>query len=100
LYTENIHAAYFIAGNEINRFSWQAGVRAELSDISVELTESNDINYQNYFNLFPSAHLSYKFSPDRTIQLSYSYRLSRPSFRNLMPFSSYSDNRSVSVGNP
>jgi outer membrane receptor protein involved in Fe transport len=100
IYTENIHAAYIIAGNEIKQFSWQAGLRGELSDIAVELTETNEINYQNYFNLFPSAHLSYQFSPEKTIQLSYSYRLSRPSFRDLMPFSNYSDNRNVRIGNP
>jgi outer membrane receptor protein involved in Fe transport len=99
-YTENIHALYLIAGNEINKFSWQGGLRAELSDITVELEETNDKRYQNYINLFPSAHLSYKFTPDRTLQVSYSYRLSRPRFRDLMPFSNYSDIRSVSVGNP
>lgn len=100
IYTENIHAAYFMIGNEINRFSWQTGVRGELSDISVELTKTNEITYQNYFNLFPSTHLSYRLKPEKTMQLSYSYRLSRPRFRDLMPFSNYSDNRSVRVGNP
>ena len=100
IYTENIHAAYFIIGNEIDKFSWQTGLRGELSDIKVELAKSAETRYQNYFNLFPSAHLSYQFTPDRTIQLSYSYRLSRPGFRDLMPFSNYSDVRSISVGNP
>ncbi len=100
IYTENIHAAYFIIGNEMNRFSWQAGLRGELSDIAVELVEDNQKEYQNYFNVFPSAHLSYQFSPDRTVQLSYSYRLSRPRFRELMPFSNYSNNRDIFVGNP
>ncbi|HYF67505.1 MAG TPA: TonB-dependent receptor [Ohtaekwangia sp.] len=100
IYTENIHSAYFIAGNEIGRFSWQGGVRGEYTDVSVELAETSDINYQEYFNLFPSAHLSYRLSPEKTLQLSYSYRLSRPRFRDLMPFSNYSDNRSVFVGNP
>ena len=100
IYTENIHAGYFIIGNELNRFSWQAGVRGELTDIAVELTETKEKNYQNYFNVFPSAHLSYRIAKEKTIQLSYSYRLSRPRFRELMPFSSYSDNRSVRVGNP
>ena len=100
IYTENIHAAYLIAGNEINRFSWQTGVRGELSDIAVELTETREKNFQNYFNIFPSTHLSYRFNNDKTVQLSYSYRISRPRFRELMPFSNYSDNRSVNVGNP
>lgn len=100
IYTENIYAAYAMIGNEVNRFSYQVGLRGELSDISVELTKENEINYQNYFNLFPSTHFSYRINDDKTIQLSYSYRLSRPQFRDLMPFSNYTNNRSMFVGNP
>jgi outer membrane receptor protein involved in Fe transport len=100
VYTENIHAMYFLVGNEIGNFGWQGGLRGELSDIIVELRKTNEREFQNYVNLFPSAHLSYKLSPDRTVQLSYSYRLSRPRFRDLMPFSNYSDVRSINVGNP
>ena len=100
VYTENIYAAYIMAGNEWNRLSFQGGLRGELSDISVELKKTNQANYQNYFNLFPSAHLSYKISEQKTVQLSYSYRLSRPRFRELLPFSGFSNNRSVWGGNP
>lgn len=100
IYTENIHAGYFIVSNEFGNFSWQAGLRGELSDINVELKGDNQKTYQNYFNVFPSVHLGYKLSPEKSVQLSYSYRLSRPWFRDLMPFSNYSDNRSISLGNP
>jgi outer membrane receptor protein involved in Fe transport len=100
IYNENIYAAYVIAGNEVKRFSWQGGMRAELSDIAVELTDTHEENNQDYFNLFPSAHLSYEIKEEKTVQLSYSYRISRPRFRDLMPFSNYSDNRAVNVGNP
>ena len=100
VYTENIYAGYFIAGNEWNRFSLQGGIRGELSDISVELKKTNQTAYQNYFNLFPSAHLSYKLSEQKTIQLSYSYRISRPRFRELLPFSGFSNNRAIWGGNP
>ncbi len=98
-YTENIHAGYLIVGNEINRFSYQAGVRGELTDIGVEL-RLGDNNYQNYFNIFPSTHLSYKLDDASTVQLSYSYRISRPGFRDLLPFSNYSNSRSLRTGNP
>lgn len=100
IYTENIYAGYAMIGNELNRFSYQAGLRGELTDISVELTRENAINYQNYFNLFPSTHLAYKLNENKTVQLSYSYRLSRPRFRHLMPFSNYSNNRTLFTGNP
>lgn len=100
LYTENIYAAYAMVGNETGRFSYQTGLRGELSDISVEMKRTDSANYQHYFNVFPSAHFSYKLAGENTIQLSYSYRLSRPGFRDLMPFSNYSNNRSLTTGNP
>jgi outer membrane receptor protein involved in Fe transport len=100
LYTENILAAYAMASHTRNRLSYQAGLRGELTDISVALKRSDQTNFQNYINLFPSTFLSHKFSEKHTGQLSYSYRISRPRFRQLLPFSSYSNNRSLSTGNP
>jgi hypothetical protein len=44
VYTENIYAAYIMAGNEWNRFSFQGGLRGELSDISVEMKKTNQTN--------------------------------------------------------
>jgi outer membrane receptor protein involved in Fe transport len=100
VYTENIHAFYGMIGNEIDRFSFQGGIRGELSDIKVELRTTDEENTQLYFNLFPSAHFSYKIKPEKTVQLSYSYRISRPRFRELLPFSNFSDSRSQWSGNP
>jgi outer membrane receptor protein involved in Fe transport len=100
LYTENIYAAYTQLAHEAGRFSYQGGLRGELSDISIALKQSDEVNFQNYFNLFPSAHLAYKLSESRTLQLSYSYRISRPGFRDLLPFSGYGNNRLVMTGNP
>ena len=37
VYTERIHAAYMMANNTYGKFSAQAGIRGELSDISTEL---------------------------------------------------------------
>jgi outer membrane receptor protein involved in Fe transport len=100
IYTENIHAAYLMAGNQFRKFSIQAGVRGELSDITIDLPDIDEVNKRLYFNLFPSAHLSYEINKSKAIQLSYSYRLSRPGFRELLPFSGLSDSRSLAVGNP
>jgi outer membrane receptor protein involved in Fe transport len=100
VYTERIHAAYLMANNTYGRFSAQAGVRGEWSDISTELKASDITNLQNYFNVFPSAGLSYKLAEGKTLQLSYSYRINRPDFRDLLPFSNFSDPRVLFVGNP
>ncbi|RAW00026.1 TonB-dependent receptor [Pseudochryseolinea flava] len=100
VYTERIHAGYVMAGNKFGKVSAQAGLRGEYSDIKTELTETNDINHREYFNLFPSVNLGYEFTPDRTFQLSYSYRINRPEFRDLLPFSNFTDSRVFFVGNP
>jgi hypothetical protein len=57
LYTENILAAYAMTSHTRNRLSYQAGLRGEITDISVALKRSSETNYQNYFNLFPSTFL-------------------------------------------
>ena len=100
LYTENIHAAYLMAGNNYGSFSAQLGLRAEYSDIRTELKETNEINPRNYLNLFPTSHLSYKLSETNSLQLSYARRIRRPGFWHLMPFLNYSDSRNFFSGNP
>lgn len=100
IYTERIHAGYLMAGNKFNKFSIQAGLRGEYSDITTELTETNEVNHREYFNLFPSVNLGYEMSKNKTLQLSYSKRINRPHFRELLPFSNFSDSRNYFQGNP
>lgn len=100
LYIENIYAAYALFGNEWKRFSYQFGLRGEYSDIETDLQISGISNPRSYFNLFPSGHFNYKISENNSVQISYSRRLSRPSFRELIPFFSYTDPRRFYGGNP
>jgi outer membrane receptor protein involved in Fe transport len=100
IYTENIYAAYALYGNEWKRFSYQLGLRSEYTDIQTELRISKQVNPRSYLNFFPSAHLNYELSEFNSLQVSYSRRLSRPSFRELIPFFSYTDPRNFYGGNP
>ncbi|MCB0785939.1 MAG: TonB-dependent receptor family protein, partial [Flavobacteriales bacterium] len=99
-YKEHIHAGYVMAGDKRGRFSYQAGLRAEYTDLATELVESGITNPRSYLDLFPSAHLSHEIDSLSTIQLSYSRRINRPRFRNLLPFFTFSDNRVFFSGNP
>ncbi len=99
-YKENIYAAYAIYGNKFKKFSYQAGLRAEYSDIQTELKLSNVTNPRSYFNFFPSAHLSYEVNEKNQLQISYSRRLTRPRFWYLLPFVTLTDVRQQWKGNP
>jgi outer membrane receptor protein involved in Fe transport len=99
-YNENIYAAYLLAANEFGKISAQVGLRAEISDITAALIRTENKSKQDYFDLFPSATLSYKISDSKQLQASYSKRLNRPYFRRLLPFSNFNDPRSIRFGNP
>jgi len=100
IYQENIYAAYVMFGNKVKNFSYQAGLRAEYSDIGTELKLGGETNNYEYLNFFPSAHLTYELENKDNFQLSYSRRINRPRFRYLLPFSNFSDSRNFYAGNP
>lgn len=100
LYQENIHAVYGILGNKTNKFSYQAGLRAEITDVETTLVRADETNPRDYVNLFPSAHVTYTVNPDNSFQVSYSRRVRRPFYNDLSPFVTFSDSRNFFSGNP
>ncbi|WP_395767929.1 TonB-dependent receptor domain-containing protein [Aquirufa sp.] len=99
-YKENISAAYLILGNKKNKFSYQIGLRGEITDIQTELKQTQEKNPRNYANLFPSAHFTYTMNTNSSVQLGYSRRVRRPTYNELSPFVTFSDNRNFFSGNP
>jgi ferric enterobactin receptor len=100
VYDENIHAVYGIIGNKTNRFSYQAGLRAEWTDVKTTLRETNVQNPRKYTNLFPSAHFTFDLPKENALQISYSRRVRRPFYNDLSPFMTFSDSRNFFSGNP
>ncbi|GAB3891680.1 outer membrane beta-barrel family protein [Larkinella knui] len=100
LYEERINAVYGIVGNKTRKFSYQAGLRAEWTDVTTTLKQTNDVNPRSYANLFPSVHVTYDMPRQNALQLSYSRRVRRPNYNDLSPFSTYSDSRNFWSGNP
>ncbi|HMQ61261.1 MAG TPA: TonB-dependent receptor [Flavilitoribacter sp.] len=99
-YDENIHGAYAILGNKIRKFSYQFGLRAEITDVRTRLEQTNEVNPRNYANLFPSVHFTYDLPADNAVQISYSRRIRRPRYNDLSPFVTYFDDRNYFSGNP
>lgn len=99
-YDEEIHAVYANIGSKIKRLGYQVGLRLEHSNVLTELLQTNEVNDRSYTNLFPSAFLTYEFSEESSVQISYSRRLRRPRFWDLNPFFTFSDSRNIFRGNP
>jgi outer membrane receptor protein involved in Fe transport len=99
-YLERVHAGYLMGSNTYKKWSYQVGVRGEYSDITTEQLSLSNRNNKQYFNLFPSAAVSYKSNDMRTLQVSYSRRINRPGQWSLMPFMKFGDNREMRIGNP
>jgi outer membrane receptor protein involved in Fe transport len=99
-YDEAIHAAYALFGNKFGSFQYQLGIRLEQTIANSVLEDTGEKNQKKYLHYFPSMHLSNELSKGNEIQLSYSKRIKRPSYRNLNPFNSYADPLNLWIGNP
>ena len=99
-YDENIYAAYMQYGSKIKKLNFLAGLRSELSNISIYDRRQTIDKTKNYINFFPTLHLQYGLQKTLELQLSYSRRINRPRFWQLNSFAGLSDTRFLTVGNP
>lgn len=106
IYKENINSGYVNLLQRINRFSLQAGLRAEQTSISGHQLGNSvvaDSSFKrSYWNWFPAATIGYKLDSNGTRQISFLYtrRINRPNYQSLNPFVFFKDNFSYSGGNP
>ena len=100
VYDEAVHAFYATYECSFGSFGAMAGIRAEGSLINSNLVTLDSTIKNNYFSLFPTAHLTYKLNPASELRLSYSKRVRRPEGDDLNPFPEYRDPRNISSGNP
>lgn len=99
-FDERILASYLILSNTLEKVSWQLGARLEHTDLETLLEQTGESNNQDYLSFFPSANVTYKYSDISSLQMSYSRRVSRPRFRSLNPFVTFSNPLSIYTGNP
>lgn len=99
---EVIGAAYATVTTQINpALSLILGARYEYANTRM----SNPVNGETTLNrrqgvLFPEISLSKKLTEESAWQLSYSKRISRPSYNDLASYVTYSDPTAVYTGNP
>lgn len=103
-YTDAVYAAYSTYSFRVNKWSYQLGLRAESSNYTGTLLNSNGADSATFsvkfpLSLFPSAFITYKIDEKQDFQINYSRRVNRPNFFQLMPFPDYSDPQNINVGN-
>lgn len=99
-YNELIGSGYIQYANKKGSFSYQLGLRAEVTKIEIQDKIGTYANEKNYTRLFPTLNLSYQLSQSASIQSSYSKRINRPSLFMLYPFNELTDLNSRFIGNP
>lgn len=97
---DNVYAAYVSYGNTIQNFGYKLGLRAESSEYEGELTDTRQQFSNSYpISLFPSVFLSQKLKNQQEVQLSYTRRINRPFFMQVIPFIDSTDQLNWSRGN-
>ena len=99
---ENIGAAYFSLANQISSSTnLVIGLRYEYSDTRMNNQRSGqNIANRKLGKLFPNILLTKKLNDQSEFQLSYTKRISRPSYNELASFITYTDPTSIETGNP
>lgn len=105
-YTENVNAGYINYQRALgDKWSIQAGVRAEQTNSEGKLTRADSIKQadddvkRTYTDFFPSAALTWNVNKKNSLNLTYSRRIDRPTYEDLNPFEFKLDELTYQKGN-
>ncbi len=99
-YDERIYAAYANYDLSVEKWSINAGLRVEQTNIEGESPLTDITNTQDYLEWFPNASLQYTISDDYNVKLNYKRSIARPSYAALNPFRFFLNDNYVVSGNP
>ena len=98
--SDNVYAAYATISSSIKDFGYKLGLRAESFDYKGRLLNTKETFSNSYpLNLFPSVFLSQKLNGKQELQLSFTGRIHRPDFFQLISFTDYTDKLNITKGN-
>ncbi len=97
---EKILATYSALDYQLNdKISLKIGLRYEFTDSQLDTDTKGKVVDRQYGILFPSVFLNKKFTDDLIMNLSYSKRITRPTFNDLAPFVLFVDPNTFISGN-
>jgi outer membrane receptor protein involved in Fe transport len=96
---QTTNSVYTTLRRQFGDFGVQLGLRAEHLDMSFEVPTGDEFR-RDYFDMFPSANLSYRFDQSKQVRVSYSRRIGRPGASVLNPVDLSTDPLNRRIGNP
>lgn len=105
-FTQNIYSTYVIFKREGEKLAIQLGARMEFThrdiDYSYQTNAGEQVNTstkKNFNDFFPSTHFTYNLTKNQQLYTSYSRRIKRPSYWNLIPIVQYNTLYTYYTGN-
>ena len=100
VHSEFVPAAYLMFASRIgNKISYKAGLRGEMSRVSLASIHGQVNKTQNSFFLAPGISGTYAISNDQELSLALSRRIGRPTYPQLNPYMSMVDAITYEQGN-
>lgn len=101
VYFDIVNAVYAQWRQSLGRFGYQVGIRAEQANLESELVcDTCSVFKNDYFNVYPSAYVTWQLNEKTQLKASYSKRINRPGTRQLNPFTDFEDPLNLRQGNP
>lgn len=98
---QHIYSGYAGYAIKYKSFGYKAGVRAEGTTVDAEFKKNPEQNFKtDYFDVVPSATISYMINMAQQIRVGYNMRIQRPSIWFLNPYVNNNDPKNISYGNP
>lgn len=107
-YTRDIYSAYASYSKQLEKWSYQLGLRTEYVEvdalaIDTDLTNDTQTDFpfeNNYFQAYPSAFVTYNPSEKNSYQFSFSRRVDRPGVGQVNPIPEFNTALISQFGNP
>jgi outer membrane receptor protein involved in Fe transport len=97
-YSRDIYSAYATYGKTNEKWSYQVGARFETVEVKADTNSVRSFS-NDYFQVYPSAFLTYTPSEKNQFQISYSRRVDRPGINQVNPIREWTSPLISSYGN-
>jgi iron complex outermembrane recepter protein len=100
IYDETINAVYTDFSKELKRLSIKLGLRGEQTISKGKQVTTDSVFTRNYFQLFPTGYLQYRWNDKHRSGITFNKRVGRPDYESLNPFVYFSGPYTSWGGNP